>query len=353
MINGRNKSCGKRDLASAASVYQGYRSDHITVCFSASSTGDMGIGIAIAAIATVATIATDIGFSVEANKKEDELKREVSNAQTAVSSANDFYENVYKFVKSRLERLQQNMKKLPSDVVAKLNSELQLDLSDPGNAVKYAGWALGGTQAVAGVVSGVTSYLVGAGAAEAEDILAGISEVAGAAGAALAVAGFGLALYCGITELHKLDKAIGEVRHKRQQAKDALTRMKQSLDGLLKRMHLQIGGYDQLRKMSDDWYKLSLNFDKYSKAFYLAITGFAMGKAQSDVHLFIASRGGVDLKDDVLALAKIIQEGIFGLMHQGKTDEQIINFYAKENPHEGLRFVLDSFFVENLRSFLH
>ena len=81
------------------------------------------------------------------------------------------------------------------------------------------------------------------------------------------------------------------------------------------------------------------------------MTGFAK-KYKSEVKDFISSRGYVSLKDDVLDLAKIIDEDIFDQMRKGKTDEQIINYYAKENPHDGLRFLLDPFFVESLRVYL-
>ena len=74
--------------------------------------------------------------------------------------------------------------------------------------------------------------------------------------------------------------------------------------------------------------------------------------SQAQVHDDLKSKGSLDLKDDILALAKLIQEDILDMMSQGKTDEQVIDFYAKENPREGLRFLLDRYFVSTLRGYL-
>lgn len=313
----------------------------------------MGIGIAIAITVTaiVATVGADIGFGVEEKKKQKELKDAMSKAQTACTNAQNFYNDIYKVVKSRLEKLQQSMKKLPSDVINKLGDALTLNLSEP-QAVQYVGWAISGGALATGIVGGVASYLLTSGAAAADGIVAGIGAVAGAAGAVFAVAGFGLALYSGITELNKLNDAIDTVNDKRQQAEKVIAQMQQALDGLLKSMHLQAGNYQKLKEISDDWDKLSQNFDQYSTAFYYAITGFAKNNNLAQVKELISSRGYVSLKDDVLDLAKIIQEDIFDMIRQGKTDEQIINFYAKENPNDGLRFLLDPFFVDSLRQYL-
>ena len=311
----------------------------------------MGVGIAIAAVAITATVASDIAFSVEEDKKQKELKAAIASAQAAINSANDFYQNVYKIVKTRLEHLKQSMRKLPPDVVTKLNQELQLNLNDPSKVMRDVGLALGITQGVVGVVGLVSAGLTSAGIAAADGIIADIGAIAGAAGAVLAVAGFGLTLYNGITALNKLNDAIDKVNGKRKQAEDAISKMKKSLDGLLSALKLKVGSYETLKSISNDWAKLAENFDKYSTAFYTAMTGFAMGKSQSDVYTFLTQRGSPTLKDDVLALAKLIEENILQMMREGKTDEQIINFYAKENPHEGLRFVMDPYFVSTLRTF--
>lgn len=312
----------------------------------------MGVGIAIAAVAVAATVASDVGFAVAESNKQDELEDASKKAKAAVNSVNDLYQNVYKVIKTRLEHLKQSMTKLPPDVVDKLNQDLKLNLNDPAKAVQCAGWALGGSSLVVGVAGLVSSGLVTAELAAADGVIAEIGAVAGDVIPVLAFAGFGLSLYNGITGLEKLNDAIDNVNKRRQDAENAMAKMKASLDGLLKSMKLQVGKYEQLKNISDDWAKLAANFDKQSTAFYYAITGFAMGKSQAQVHDFIRNRGSVDLRDDILALAKLIQGNILDMMKQGKTDEQIINFYAKENPHEGLRFLMDPFFVSTLRAFI-
>lgn len=312
----------------------------------------MGVGIAIAAVAITATVASDVAFSVEENKKQKELKSAISSAQTAINNANNFYQNVYKIVKTRLDHLKQSMRKLPPDVVSKLNDELNLNLNNPNKVMKDVGLALNITQTAVGLVGLVSSGLTSAGIAAADGIVADIGAVAGAAGAVLAVAGFGLTLYNGITALNKLNDAIDKVNGKRRQAEDAMTKMKKSLDGLLSALGLKVGSYETLKDISNDWATLAANFDKYSTAFYTAMTGFAMGKTQAQVNVFLKARGSPTLKDDVLVLAKLIQSNMLQMMRQGKTDEQIINFYAKDNPKEGLRFVMDAYFVSTLRAFL-
>lgn len=313
----------------------------------------MGIGIAIAAVAVAATVASDVGFSIAECKKQDELKLAIEKAQSAIDSANNLYQNVYKVVKSSLELLKQSMTRMPIDVVKKLNQDLNLNLKDPDKAVQYAGLALGGTSALVSVADLVSAALVSTELAAADGVVAEIGAVAGEVMPVLAVAGFGLSLYNGITELEKLNEAIDKVNKKRQDADRAVTKMKASLDGLLKSLKLQVGKYQHLKDISDDWVNLAKNFDKHSTAFYFAIKAFALSKSQAQVHVFLRSRDLPDLQDDILLLAKLIQENIVDMMRHGKTDEEVINFYAKENPHEGLRFVLDPYFVSTLRDIIN
>lgn len=125
----------------------------------------MGVGIAIAAVAITATLASDVAFSVEEDKKQKELQSAIKSAQTAIDHANDFYQNVYKIVKTRLDHLKQSMRKLPTDVVNKLNDELQLNLSNPSKVIKDVGLALNITQTTVGVVGLVSYGLTSAGIA--------------------------------------------------------------------------------------------------------------------------------------------------------------------------------------------
>ena len=313
----------------------------------------MGIGIAIAAVAVAATVASDVGFSIAESKKQDELKLAIEKAQSAIDSANNLYQNVYKVVKSSLEFLKQSMTRLPIDVIKKLNQDLNLNLNDPDKAIQYAGWALGGTTVLGSVAELVSASLISAELAAADGVIAEIGAVASEVMPVLAVAGFGLSLYNGITELEKLNEAIDKVNKKRQDADRAVTKMKASLDSLLKSLNLQVGKYQQLKDIADDWVNLAKNFDKHSTAFYFAIKAFTLGESQGRVHVYLISRGLPDLQDDILLLAKLIQENIVDMIRQGKTDEDVINFYAKENPHEGLRFVLDPYFVSTLRDLIN
>ena len=313
----------------------------------------MIIGITIAAVAAAATVAYNVCFFIAEREKQEELKLAIYEAQSAIDSANDLYQNVYKVVNSRLELLKQSMTRMPIVVVKKLNQVLNLNVNDPDKAVQYAGWALGGTSALVSVADLVSIGLVFAKLAAADGVVAGIGAVSSGVMPLVAVAGFGLTLYDSITKLEKLNEAIGEVNKKKQDADRAVTEMKDSLDRLLKSLDLRVGKYQQLKDISDDWVNLAKNFDKHSTAFYFAIKAFAGGMSQAQVHCFLRSRDLPDLQDDILLLAKLIQENIVDMMCQGKTDQDVINFYAKENPHEGLRFVLDPYFVSTLRDLIN
>ena len=312
----------------------------------------MGIGIAIAAIAIAATVASDIGFSVEESKKQDELNSALKDARSAINDANNFYQNVYKVLKTRLDNLKQSIRKLPPEVVDKLNTQLKLGLDNPDQVLKDVGYALGAGQVVAGIAGLVSFSLTSAGIAAADGIVADIGAVAGAAGAVLAVVGFGLTLYSGIKALNKLNDAIDKVNARRRKAEAAEAKMKNALDGILRALHLQVGRYESLKKISDDWSKLAKNFDTYSTAFDYAITGFAMGKNEAQVKAFVTEKGSPTLNDDILVLAKLIEENILDMMRKGKKDEEIIEYYAKENPKEGLRFVMNEYFVSTLRMYV-
>ena len=311
----------------------------------------MGIALAIAAVAITATVATDVGFGIAEGKKQEELKSAIKNAKSAIDRANQFYREVYKIVKTRLEHLKQSMRKLPPDVIDKINEDLRLNLNDPDKVINEVASVFGMAQNVTALTELVANSLTITGLAAADGVVAEIATVAGEVSAVFAVVGFGLSLYNGIKTLDKLNEAIDKVNKKKKEAEDAMQKMKTSLDGLMKTLGISIGSYETLRDISNDWAQLAENFHKYSLAFYYAMTGFAMGKKQRDVVSFLQSKGSVPLKDDVLALALLMEQNILQMMKDGKNDEQIINFYAKENPKEGLRFVMDPFFVSTLREF--
>ena len=309
----------------------------------------MGIGIAIATIiAVVATVTADVAFGVVNSNKQKELEREIEAAQRSATTAQNFYDNTYKVVKSRLEKVQQSMTKLPPNVLDQLGNALSLNLDSP-KSIQYVGWALGGAAVVTGTVASVASVLINTGRAAAQGIVSTIGTVAGAAGLVLAVAGFGFSLYNGITQLNKLNDAIAQVKEKKRKSDEVIQKMQTALDGLLTSMNLRTGNYAKLVEISNDWSKLSKNFDDYSTAFYYAIRRFSKGNNLSQVKQYLAGKNYKSLNDNVLSLAKIMQDEIYDFFRAGRTDSQIVNFYAKENPNEGLRFVLNEFFISTLR----
>ena len=192
----------------------------------------------------------------------------MQQAQSSIDSANGFYRDVYKIIKTRLEHLKQSLRKLPAGVIDKLNDEIKLNLNNPDKVMNEIGSLLNDAQTVASLTELVASSLTSTGLAAADGLVADLAEIAGEACAVLAVVVFGLALYNGITEIEKLNDAIDKVKKKREDAEKAIKQMKKSLDGLLKALGLTVGGYETLRDMSNDWSQLANSFDKYSTAFY-------------------------------------------------------------------------------------
>lgn len=314
----------------------------------------MGICLAIAAIAMAATAAADIGFTIAEGKKQEELKKDISIAQSKIDEANKFYQTVYNVVKARLCHLKQSLQKLPHDVVKSLEKELQEDMpGNPSQFVQALGKALGIDQLICNLTSLTAELLTTSGLAAAEGIIAELGEVAGAAGSVFAVIGFGFTLYNGIKAMEELNAAIEKVKSTQKKAENVMEKMKKSLDSLISSLGLKIQSYDTLISVSNDWAKLAENFDKYSTAFSTAMQGFAMGKTQKEINAHLReSHNCLQLKDDVLVLAKVIEEDILQMMRQGKTDEQIISFYLTEHPRKGLHFQLEAYFLSTLRSFV-
>ena len=262
----------------------------------------MGIRIAIAAVSITATVATEIVFSVEEGKKQEELEEAISNAHEKIDEANDFYQNVYKDVKTRLDNLRQGFWKLPSDVVDKLNEELILNSSEPDQFWKYAGLVLGITESVVVLFGLFFVGLASAGIAEADGTVADIGTV-------VAVAGFALTLLNGVTPQRARNEAIDNVNGKQQQAEDAMADMKKSLDGLLTSLGLKAGSYYTLKDISfDDWD----DFNRSSTAFNCRdMTVFSAGEGQSHA-------ANALLRDNVPALAKLIEKNISVMNETGK-----------------------------------
>ena len=140
---------------------------------------------------------------------------------------------MYKVVKNRLEHLKQSISKPPPEVVDNLGQDLNADLKDPDTAVQRAGSVLNKGMRVASITQLVSSALVNTGVAAADGIIADLGAVASDFMPVLVVAEFGLSLYNGITELKHLKDAIKKVNKKRQDAENAVAKIKAALDGLL------------------------------------------------------------------------------------------------------------------------
>ena len=272
---------------------------------------NMGFRIAIATVAIFASLASEIAFSVYEDRKQKQLKEAINNAQARIDEANAFYQKVYNGVKTRLDSLRQSPWELPSDVVNKLNEELKLTSGEPEKDRKYASWVLGITGDVVGVVGFVSVGLASAGIAAADGVVADT-------GAVLSVTEIGLTLYSGITARKKLNEAIDKVNGKQQEAEDAMAEMKNSLDGLLSSLGLEAGSYDTLKDLPlDDWGNLT----SVSRP---GTTNFAIGEGQSHVNVLLRDKDTSNLRDDVPALAKLIEGNISEMNAAGRIQVSIM-----------------------------
>ena len=62
---------------------------------------------------------------------------------------------------------------------------------------------------------------------------------------------------------------------------------------------------------------------------------------------------GMPYPDDAYPLASIFADEINNKFGQNKTDEEIVEFFATENPNIGQRCLLNVFFISTLRKKMH
>ncbi|KAL9985977.1 hypothetical protein ACROYT_G000028 [Oculina patagonica] len=174
------------------------------------------------------------------------------------------------------------------------------------------------------------------------------------AGIVFGVAGLATTIGLGVWTLEKLNKAISDVESKQKQVTKFQTAMEKVLDEIVTAAELPAKSYSDLTTMAATWTEISQNFDSHEKALYYAIRGNFMGKPLADIKTMVAKYGdaGKPFPDDGYPLAKTLADDIKYEFNQKKTDQEVVSFFATDNPKIGLRFVFDEFFISSLRWYL-
>lgn len=98
-----------------------------------------------------------IGFGVAEQNKIDELNKKADKLKNDLKTSSDLYDHVYFWVAVDLERIKKAIDKLPSDLLVKLQNEMNDALKDSEgeHAVKILGQVIGYTGGTAEVTSGI------------------------------------------------------------------------------------------------------------------------------------------------------------------------------------------------------
>ena len=332
-------------------------------------------------------IGAGIGFGVAEQNKMDELNDKADKLKKDVQTSSYLYDHIYYLVAVNLKRVKKALDKLPSDLVEKLQNQIDSDIKDSKaeDAIKIVGEVLGYVGNAGGLVSGILQIVRYVRNKKAQNEqppeepdpfeyvpLDGNEPVVppepessfsrtpkldkainglNIAGIVFGLAGLATTIGLGVWTLDKLDDAINDVESKQTQVTAFQTAMENALDPIVKAAGLPDKNYKQLVTMADEWKKISVEFDSYEKSTYYAIRGYFMKKSLADIKKMVAQYGdkGKTYPDDAYPLAKTLADDIKYKFDQKKTDQQIVAFFATDNPKIGLRFVFDEFFISSLR----
>ncbi|CAB4024570.1 Hypothetical predicted protein [Paramuricea clavata] len=341
----------------------------------------------------VSSIGAGIGFSVAEQQKRDDLNAKVKTLKDAVNDTGNLYDHVYYLTTVNLQRLEKSVNMLPSNFLEMVKDDIS-NAMNPSEFVKdfeSAAQVMGWIGAGAGTLSGVIKLIIKVRArkaakksspAEEEAIeldAAGFGRVPlnketvrvpknktttlpkgrlskmslglDIGGIVFGAAAFLATIGLGTWSIVELNKALAEVENKQTQVdlyKKSMTKM---LDIIVKAAGLPEKKYDGLVKMSKMWKQISGNFDGYQKSLYYAIRGYSMKKPYDQVKKMVdkESDEGLPFPKDGYVLAELLAKGIKAMFDEKKTDQEVINYFATENPEIGLRFVFDEFFISTLR----
>ena len=342
----------------------------------------------ISLLAGAADIGAVIGLSDAAEKKQKELNEKLTKLQADVESAGDLYDRVYYVVNANMKRLMNAVEQLPDDFLAEI--EASIEKVAPGSAARIS--------SLMAIVLGVTglsvttiSSVVRAGRAirakfkdsgktesgisgDADNPWSGLSKTeattpkgttlrskvgkwlsvgADVASIAFSVGGLALTLGLGLSTISKINDAIEDIEKKQEQVDTFKTGMITVLNEIVKAAGLSpTSNYDELVTLFQGVRKASEVYETYDKFFQWAIEYYYQGKTLDEIRTILKKRGQttVDpLPAKAYVLAQTVASSIREMFQQGKTDQEIIDYYNDENPTLEQRFVLDAKLVGDLR----
>ena len=342
-------------------------------------------------IAGAADLGAAFGFSAAAEAKQKELQSKMSKLKTDAEDAGDLYDRVYYFVNANMKRMMNAIEQLPDDFLTEIDKSVKKVL-EPAAAEKvftvmatYLGVAGLGLSTISGAVkaarkiraklkaSNKTEAGISGDAdnpwrdlsnAEAAPTRKGtttrsklakkISLGVDVAGTVFSVGGLALTIGLGASTLSKLNDAIDDVEKKQQDVEKFKTAMTSVLNEIAEAAGLpRSTNYNELVKLFESVRKASEAYEEYSKGLKYAIKYYYRDRytlAQIKERVQRRMDTTVDpLPDKAYVLASTLASGIREKFNQGKTDQEIINFYNDDNPTLEQRFVLDEYFLSDLR----
>lgn len=172
------------------------------------------------------------------------------------------------------------------------------------------------------------------------------------AGIVFSALGLGATIGLGVWTVNKLEDAISDVEKKQKQVSAFRKDMERVLDEVVTDAGLPPKNYEKLKELATTWKKISQHFESYETRMDYAIQGYFMHKSLDEVKAMV--KGHTDASDkpfpeDAYPLAKILADDIRDQFVAGKTDKEVINYFATDNPKVGLRFVFSGFVIGSLR----
>lgn len=343
---------------------------------------------------SVSSIGAGVGFTIAEETLMDKMQRKLEKVKKDVEEAGKLYDHVYYLVCANLDRLKKSVDRLPTDFINKIERFIAADLDRSiaekalaavGNGVGYTSAAFGLGVGILGLAlswknkSGgqpkrepsafqdievpplpptlVTESTQPTATEEPSSVstvtkLDKWGEGLSIAGTVFGVAGLATTIGLGVWDIKKLKKAIADLDEKQNQISKFQKGMKEVLDEVITAAGLPEKSYDDLKKLAATWKEISVHFESYSTRMDYAIEGYFMGKALDDVKERVLKHTDPSDKpfpDDAYPLAKVLADNIRYLFENGKTDKEVINFFATENPKEGLRFLFGGYFIGSLR----
>lgn len=361
----------------------------------------------------IGSIGTGVGFSEAEEAKKAELDAKTETLREAVKKSSNLYDNVYFMVTKSLERVTKALEKLPSDLIDKVQKQLDADTSSDDSdkalsilsqVLDYGGTAVDVTGSIAEIVCEVREKRAKAkakGQGQPDETPSDPSETSGGpseetsgmsgeafedfesiegeantketvetvttlkssrldkaleglniAGTVFGVAGLGVTIGMGEWTLAKLNSALDDVAKKLEDMTNFQKGMEKVLDQMLADAGLPAKKYDDLTKLAHVWKQIAENCDSYEKTLKYAIQGYFQNRGLDAIKRKIkaVSDPAKPFPEDGYALAKVLADGIRKLFDQNKTDEEVIDYFATDNPNIGMRLVLSGYFVSLLRS---